>query len=176
MEQAVADRLILSVAITALFLLCCVLYVLLYRLDKLRYGDDLQLLGHVVIVAKILTALVCVSQLWLSENADYTLMFFLGGVLLLYSLFRSSFTEVRKEEFFLQVSILAALIFGSGACLAVVYYGVHKMRGNDDDDTSVFLHRFVLYGGGSLVCLLVAQSYEAGNNYLKKFPTKQKHT
>jgi hypothetical protein len=156
MADQVLSKLILSVASVALFLLCCAIYVFLYKLDKLRYGDDMQIADHVVILIKIWVTLVAVSQLWLSDNYEYIDIFFLGGLLLIFICFRVSFREVRTQDIFFYVSILAALLFGTGACLAVIYHTLHKMQG---DETPFFLGRSLLYAGCATVCLLVALAF-----------------
>lgn len=156
MVDQVLSKVILSVAAVALFLLCCALYVFLYKLDKLRYGDDMQIVDHVVILIKIWVTLVAVSQLWLSDNYEYIDIFFLGGLLLIFICFRVSFREVRSQDILLYVSILAALLFATGACLAVIYHTMHQMKG---DETPFFMGRFVLYGACASMCLLVASAF-----------------
>lgn len=159
MANLAVYKVTLAVAVLLLCLICAVLYVILYRLDKLRYGqEDMQLMDHVVIVGKIVISMVLVSQLWLFDNnVDWCLPFFLVGCLLLFMCFRGSFREVRTApDVGIQASTLAALLFASGACLALVYYSAFQIMGGSYDSLSLLLHRFFLYGGGALLCVLMA--------------------
>jgi hypothetical protein len=116
----------------------------------------MQIVDHAVIAGKIVISMVLVSQLWLFDNnTDLCLPFFLAGCLLLFMCFRGSFREVRTAaDVGMHASTLAALLFASGACLALVYYSAFQIMGSNG--LSLLLHRFFLYGGGALLCVLMA--------------------
>lgn len=156
-------KLVLSVAIILQLTVCSGLYMLLHRLDKLRYGeDDMQLIDHVVIVVKIGIAIILVSQLWLYQYLDNTdlsfFLFFLCGALLLFICFRGSFREVRTAaDVGVYASVLGTLLFLSGTCLAMVFYCICQIRGGGNAALlSLLLHRFFMYGGGAILCTLLS--------------------
>ena len=149
------SRLILASTIAVVFLLSCSLFALLYKLDKLQHGDEIRAFYVIVIVCRITVAMVALSQLWLNDSTRYTIIPFLAGAVVLFYCLRVPFREVRKQDHWLYVSILMSLLFGSAACLALIYSFAYRIH-NEKSYTWFFLRRFFLYGGSALVSLLLA--------------------
>jgi hypothetical protein len=147
---------IFSVALVALLIHTAGLAALLYHLDKLRYGDDMQIVDLLLIAFKVLATLITISQLWLyhaeGEAQDYAFLFFLGGALLLFIFWRGSFEQVQsKDETALFSAALSALAFGSGACMAGLFYATTKPQSNAEICTM----RFWIFVVAAFTSLLV---------------------
>lgn len=85
------SSLILAITSAIFFLLCCGLFGLLYKLDKLQHGDEIRVVHYVVIVCRILVTTLALSQLWLNDSTHYTIIPFLGGVVVLFYCLRVPF-------------------------------------------------------------------------------------
>jgi len=152
-------KLILFIACVFLLLLSTVLYSILYQLDQLRYGEDLQILDHCMILGKIAISLVFISQLWLyhGESAlDYGIFYFFGGIIALCICLRGSFSAVNSKQMtMLYVARLSILLFMAAACMAIFYYSLDKIK-QQETNSSLFKRLFVIYSGAGIMSGLVA--------------------
>lgn len=149
------SSLILISTFAVFLLLCCGLFALLYKLDKLQHGDEIRVTHYIIILCRITVAMVSLSQLWLNDSTRFTVIPFLAGVVVLFYCLRVPFREARKQDHALYVSILLSLLFGSTACLALIYSVAHRMH-DEKNYAWFFLRRFFYYGGSALVSLLFA--------------------
>jgi hypothetical protein len=164
----------LSIATATFILICCGFYALFYKLDEIRYGDKkfITMVDHIFIFLKVLVTVTAVSQLWLSDNTDYVILLFLGGVVVFLNCFRRAFRILKEQDVGFYVSILLTLLFGMACSLGIIYGMIHVLNG-EASEGSFFLYRSVGFGLVFFICSLVAIRFHVrrANRMEEELPT-----
>jgi hypothetical protein len=165
---------VLFIAIGIFISICCGFYALFYKLDEIRYGDSkfISMVDHIFIFLKVLVTVTAVSQLWLSDNTDYVILLFFGGVVVFLNCFRRAFRILKDQDVGFYVSILLTLLFGLASSLGVIYGIIHILNG-EATEGSFFLYRSIVFGLIFFACSLVAIRFHfrRANRLEEELPT-----